>query len=59
MHNAYYSASIDDFIVQGLDSVLGELAKGNPSALGPLQRNAWLNQIELLQTIWPELLLAG
>jgi hypothetical protein len=49
MHNAYYSASINDFIAQAPDAVLGELAKRNPFALEPLQRNAWLSQIELLQ----------
>lgn len=49
MHNAYYSASINDFVAQGPDTVLGELAKHNPFALDPLQRNAWLSQIELLR----------
>src|ERR1700761_13 len=49
MHNAYYSASINEFVAQGPSAVLGELAKSNPFALDPLQRNAWLSQIELLQ----------
>lgn len=50
MHNAYYSASINDFIAQVPEAVLGELAKRNPFALDPLQRNAWLSQIEILQS---------
>jgi hypothetical protein len=49
MHNAYYLAFINDFVAQGPRAVLGELAKSNPFALDPLQRNAWLSQIELLQ----------
>jgi hypothetical protein len=47
MQNAYYSAPINDFVVLSAEAVLGELAKRNPFALDPLQRNAWLSQIDL------------
>jgi hypothetical protein len=50
MHSAYYSSSINHFIAEAPETVLGELAKHNSFALDPLQRNAWLSQIELLQS---------
>jgi hypothetical protein len=48
MPNAYYSAPINGFLDQSPETILGELAKSNPFALDPLQRNAWLTQIALL-----------
>ena len=50
MHTAYYSASINDFVGQSPQRVLGELAKSNPFALEFLQCDAWEGQIELLQS---------
>jgi hypothetical protein len=50
MNNAFYSNPIKDFVSQKPEIVLGHLAARNPFALDPLQRNAWLGQIESLRT---------
>jgi hypothetical protein len=50
MNSAFYSSSIKVLVDQTPETVLGHLAKQNPFALDALQRNAWLSQIELVQT---------
>ena len=49
MNGAFYSNSIKGLLDQTPEAILGYLAKQNPFALDPLQRNAWLTQISLLQ----------
>jgi hypothetical protein len=50
MNGAFYSNSIKDLLDQTPEAILGHLAKQNPFALDPLQRNAWLTQISLVRS---------
>lgn len=47
---AWYGASIAEFLAEGDDSVLGQLAKNCDFALIPAQRDAWLTQIHILRS---------
>jgi schlafen family protein len=47
---AWYSAQISEFQKAQPDLVLGELAKNTDFALLPTQRDAWIGQIDILQT---------
>lgn len=47
--NAYYSDSIANFIYEGPNAILGQLAAHHPHDLDALLRNAWLAQISILQ----------
>ncbi|MDO6522911.1 DUF2075 domain-containing protein [Shimia thalassica] len=49
MKNAYYSASIIEFLATSDDAVLGELTRAHHHALEHEQRNAWLGQITILK----------
>ena len=49
MTRAYYSNSIRNFLVDSPDTILGQLARHHNHALEDLQRNAWLQQIDILQ----------
>lgn len=49
MKNAYYSASVAEFLITSDEQVLGELARTHHHALEHEQRNAWLGQIALLK----------
>src|SRR5262249_55666070 len=51
MKRDFYSASIAEFRNTDPDQVLGHLAANNPFALEQTQRNAWLEEIDLLQRI--------
>ena|ERR1700677_1557935 len=55
MNGAFYSNSIKDLLDQSPEAILGHFAKQNPFALDPLQRNAWLTQISLLQSQFGDL----
>lgn len=50
MNGSFYSSSIKDLVDQSAESILGHLAKNNPFALDALQRNAWLEQIHIVQS---------
>jgi hypothetical protein len=50
MNSAFYTSSIKEFVDQTPEAILGRLAKQNPFALDALQRNAWLSQIDFVQT---------
>lgn len=47
--SAFFSSSISEFNGQPTQAILGHLAQRNPFTLEPQQRDAWNNQIELLQ----------
>jgi Schlafen group 3, DNA/RNA helicase domain len=47
---AWYSASIAEFLRAQPDTVIGRLARNSDFALLPTQKDAWLEQIRLLQT---------
>ena len=47
---AWYGASIAEFLQSQPDAVIGRLARNSDFALLPTQKDAWLEQIRLLQT---------
>ena len=49
MSRAYYSNSIDNFIKEYNDHILGQLSRNHNHALEDLQKNAWLRQIDILK----------
>lgn len=49
MNRAYYSRWVSHFIVQDVQSILGELAMEHQFPLTDLQRNSWVSQIEILK----------
>lgn len=50
MQRAYYSATQSEFLAADPDSILGSLTRNHPFSLEDLQRNAWLSQINILQS---------
>jgi hypothetical protein len=52
---AYYSSSVQSFIAESPQSVIGVLVKHRPHDLDVLQRNSWIAQIDLLQRELSEL----
>jgi hypothetical protein len=48
MNRSYYSATIKDFLITSPEIILGKLAIGNAFALEQLQRDAWLEEINIL-----------
>jgi hypothetical protein len=49
IQSAYYSSSVQSFVAESPQSVIGVLAQHHPHDLDVLQRNSWLAQIEILQ----------
>src|SRR5215469_5124310 len=49
MKQAYYTLTIASFLKEHPETVLGHLAAQHAHDLDPLQRNAWIEQIKLLQ----------
>ena len=49
MNQAYYSATIEEFLRQEPQTILGHLAEHHAHDLDGMQRNAWLGQIKILQ----------
>lgn len=49
MNRAYYSATIKDFLKTSPEIILGKLAISNTFSLEQLQRDAWLEEIEILR----------
>jgi hypothetical protein len=47
----YYSASIADFLTTTANEILGQLRRSNPFTLEQTQRNAWLEEIRILQQV--------
>ncbi len=48
---AWYAASVADFLGSSFESVLGQLARNCGFSVALAQRDAWLRQIEILQTV--------
>src|SRR5215471_712683 len=48
--NAYYAADVSTFLAADGRAVLGEVAANSSFAIDPDQRDAWVSQIQLLQT---------
>jgi hypothetical protein len=55
MKQAYYAATLASFLKEQPETVLGHLAAQHAHSLDPLQRNAWGEQITLLQNELREL----
>lgn len=53
MKREYYSDSIAAFLNANPDVILGQLAKCNEFALEQTQRDAWLEEINILQSVLP------
>jgi hypothetical protein len=51
MKREYYSDSIDDFRKTTSDEILGKLARSNDFPLEQTQRDAWLEEINILQKV--------
>jgi hypothetical protein len=49
LNRAYYSNSIEGFLEESNDQILGELVRGHAHVLEELQRNAWISQIRILK----------
>lgn len=49
MQRAYYESSLQDFLQQDENLILGILARNNEYTLEDLQRNAWLAEIRILK----------
>lgn len=47
--SGYYRAPIADFLAAATDQVLGALARSHGPALDPTQRDAWLQEIDILK----------
>jgi hypothetical protein len=50
LSRSYYSNSINKFVLEDEDKILGELTREHNHALEDPQKNAWLKQIQILQT---------
>ena len=48
--NAYYAAELPTFIADPADQILGEIARNSAYSIEPNQRDAWVAQIQLLQS---------
>lgn len=49
MSRSYYSNSITDFLADDSDKILGQLVRNHKYPVENIQRNAWINQIEILK----------
>lgn len=52
MKRSYYANTIKQFLQDSDSSILGELAIHHEFALEDLQRNAWINQIQILKQLF-------
>ncbi len=49
MKRAYYSSTISEFLAECREHILGKLTRVHPYDLAEMQRDAWLEQVRLLQ----------
>jgi len=52
MKRSYYANTIKQFLQDSDSSILGELVRHHEFALEDLQRNAWINQIQILKQLF-------
>jgi DUF2075 family protein len=52
MKRSYYANTIEQFLLDSDDAILGELARHHEFALEDLQRNAWISQIQVLKEVF-------
>jgi hypothetical protein len=48
---AWYAASLQTFLVQSTDEVLGQLTRNSNTSVDPEQRDAWTTEIDLLRSV--------
>jgi len=53
MKRAYYSDSIPNFLTSNVNTILGTLERGNDFSLELTQRDAWLEEIQILKSVLP------
>ena len=53
MKRAYYSDSISNFLSSAVDAILGALERGNDFSLELNQRDAWVEEIQILKSVLP------
>lgn len=53
--NSFYSSKISNFLQDNQEHILGILAKNNPFTLEDTQRNTWLEEVRILQSILADL----
>ena len=51
MRREYYSDTIPGFLSSSIDEILGKLVQSNEFALEQTQRDAWVTEIRILQTL--------
>ncbi|MDP1760033.1 MAG: hypothetical protein Q8L01_01030, partial [Candidatus Woesebacteria bacterium] len=51
MNREFYSATIDQFVKSSINNILGELTKNNEFSLEQTQRDAWIEEINILQKV--------
>ncbi|MEH6954458.1 DUF2075 domain-containing protein, partial [Neobacillus drentensis] len=49
MKRSYYSKSVNELLTEPLEGILGELASNNEFSLDVTQRNAWIQEIQILK----------
>lgn len=54
MSRAYYSNSINQFVIDDSYKILGELSKWHSHSLEDSQKNAWIEQINILKSVLAE-----
>ena len=50
MNRAYYSSTVEKFLNDDSNLILGQLSRNHQFALEDLQRNSWIDQIEILKS---------
>jgi hypothetical protein len=50
MNRAYYSSAVEKFLNDDSNLILGQLSRNHQFALEDLQRNSWIDQIEILKS---------
>jgi hypothetical protein len=51
MRRAYYSSSIEQFLIAPSDEILGTLTRNSGFAVEPAQRDSWLEEIAILKDV--------
>ncbi len=50
MNRAYYSSTVEKFLDDDSNLILGQLSRNHQFALEDLQRNSWISQIDVLKS---------
>ena len=50
MNRSYYSSTVEKFLDDDSNLILGQLSRNHQFALEDLQRNSWISQIDVLKS---------